>query len=232
MTFGKGFSKNLFSILTVIAMGALCAAGAVVLAMPLDESDSPEHSFFQQAQDNTVCETSAVEINRTRSGTDKTLLRQYNSFGTVSRPGVVMPVATLYNAHTRETLPIFDSPKPKPELVRHFFRCRGFGETVDMAPALLDVLLAAARQFQAKRISIISGYRSPKFNDALAKKGRRVAAESRHMKGEAVDFRLDTVEARELGKWLRENFEGGVGTYRADNFVHVDVGPKRSWNGH
>lgn len=156
----------------------------------------------------------------------------YGSWGEVKRPGVVMPITTLFNAHTRESLPIFDAPKVKPFLLQHFFRCRGFGETVEMAPALLETVLAAARNFEARRATIISGYRSPKFNDTLAKKGRRVAAESRHMRGQAVDFRLDTVSADQLGPWLRNRFNGGVGTYRADNFVHIDVGPKRSWEGH
>jgi hypothetical protein len=57
---------------------------------------------------------------------------------------------------------------------------------------------------------LISAYRSPKFNDSLAKKGRRVAAESRHTRGEAIDFGLTNVNAENLGKWLWDNFEGGL----------------------
>jgi hypothetical protein len=160
------------------------------------------------------------------------LEKEYESWGEVKRPGVVMPVTTLFNAHTRESLPVFDTPRVKPFLLQHFFRCRGFGETVEMAPELLDAILSAARHFESRRTTIISGYRSPKFNDTLAKKGRRVASESRHMKGQAVDFRLDTAPADQLGPWLRSHFSGGVGTYRADNFVHIDIGPERSWEGH
>ena len=163
---------------------------------------------------------------------DDKLDKVYDQWGVIKRPGVVMPVTTLFNAHTRETLPIFETPPVKPALLQHFFRCRGFGETIEMAPALLETLLSAAKHFESKTVTIISGYRSPKFNDTLAKKGRHVAMESRHMKGEAVDFRLDTVSASELGPWIRARFEGGVGTYRTDNFVHIDVGPRRSWEGH
>lgn len=158
--------------------------------------------------------------------------KSFDVWAIVKRPGVLKPITTLYNTHTRETLPIFQFPAIKPALLQHFFRCRGFGETIEMAPQLLESILGAAKQFEATRVTIISGYRSPKFNDALAKKGRRVAMESRHMRGQAVDFRLNSADAAELGKWLNVNFEGGVGTYENDNFVHIDVGPKRSWVGH
>ena len=159
------------------------------------------------------------------------LEKQFPTFGHVARRGVDLPVTTLFNAHTREILPVFENTRIKTELLKHFFRCRGFGETIDMAPELIATIVDAAKEFKAKRVTVISGYRSPKFNDTLAKKGRRVASESKHMKGQAVDFRLDTVEAKELGPWIRARFEGGVGTYRGDNFIHIDVGPKRSWNG-
>ena len=206
----------------------LLVAGAVALAAPNEFSEitSPEAGGFGEAARHPECTPS--------EGVDTApkLQKQYDKWGRVKRLGVVTPVTTLYNAHTKETLPIFENPAVKPALLRHFFRCRGFGETVDMAPDLLATIIDAARHFKALRVTVISGYRSPKFNDTLAKKGRRVAEESRHMKGEAVDFRLDTVTAEVLGPWLREHFEGGVGTYRGDNFVHIDMGPKRSWRGH
>ncbi len=147
------------------------------------------------------------------------------------RPGVQPLLTTLYNIHSREALPVFDGATPDPQLLRYFFRCRGFNVQTDLDPRLLAAVLAAAKHFAARRTTIISGFRSPKFNDLLAKKGRRVASESRHMKGEAVDFRLDTIDAVTLGKWLRETHDGGVGIYPQDDFVHIDVGMKRAWFG-
>lgn len=176
-------------------------------------------------------ENTVSEINEDEAVTVKSD-KSYPQWANVRRRGVQMPVTTLYNVHTKETLPLFEITAIKPTLLQHFFRCRGFGKTIEMAPALVETILAAAKEFEAKRTTIISGYRSTKFNDTLAKKGRRVAAESRHMRGQAVDFRFDTVDAVKLGKWLKTNFEGGVGTYKQDNFVHIDVGPKRSWWGH
>ena len=147
------------------------------------------------------------------------------------RPGVQPLLTTLYNIHSREALPVFEGAPPDPQLLRYFFRCRGFNVQTDPDPRLLAEVLAAAKQFAARRTTIVSGFRSPKFNDLLAKKGRRVATESRHMKGEAVDFRLDTVDAVTLGKWLKEHHDGGVGIYPQDDFVHIDVGMKRAWWG-
>jgi uncharacterized protein YcbK (DUF882 family) len=150
---------------------------------------------------------------------------------TARREGLNPVLTTLFNVHTREALPIFRNARPNPEAIGELFRCRGFAERAEIDPRLVEAIIAAAEEFEAPRVRVISAYRSPKFNDALAKKGRRVAAESRHTRGEAIDFGLSTVEATVLGKWLWERFEGGVGTYAADDFVHIDVGPKRRWDG-
>ena len=54
--------------------------------------------------------------------------------------------------------------------------------------SLADV--EAARHFDAERVEIISGYRHPKYNLMLRKKGHQVAAGSYHTKAKAVDFRI------------------------------------------
>lgn len=145
--------------------------------------------------------------------------------------GLRANVVTLYNIHTREALPVFPNRRPPLSVIEDFFRCRGFATSHRLDPRLLDIMLEAARHFQSTRIEVISGYRSPKFNDALAKKGRRVASESKHTEGRAVDFSLEDIAAIDLGKWLWANFDGGVGIYTDDGFVHVDTGTKRKWWG-
>ncbi|NLN61491.1 MAG: YcbK family protein [Myxococcales bacterium] len=145
--------------------------------------------------------------------------------------GYIAPLTTFLNLHTRQALPVFDKSPPSPAHLHELFQCRGFGVSVDLAPVLIEIAIAAAVHFASPEIHIVSGYRSPKFNDALGKKGRNVAKRSRHMKGEALDFRLTSVHARQLGAWLDSHFEGGLGVYDGDNFVHIDVGPKRRWRG-
>lgn len=140
-------------------------------------------------------------------------------------------VTTLYNIHTREALPLVDGRAPAKEILDELTRCRGFGQRKSIDPRLLEIVLAAARHFSAAKVEIISAYRSPKFNDALSKKGRHVATRSKHMDGEAIDVTFVGSEAAEVGAWLWRNFDGGVGVYRVNNFVHLDVGPKRRWFG-
>jgi uncharacterized protein YcbK (DUF882 family) len=156
----------------------------------------------------------------------------YPAAQAAARRGGLNPIlTTLFNVHTREALPVFKRQPPPAAVFNEFFRCRGFGVKTEIDRRLIDTILAAAEEFESPRVRIISAFRSPKFNDSLAKKGRRVATESRHTRGEAIDFGLETAKATDVGKWLWDNFDGGVGTYANDDFVHIDVGPKRRWSG-
>jgi uncharacterized protein YcbK (DUF882 family) len=138
---------------------------------------------------------------------------------------------TLFNVHTKEAVPVLDGLLPPDDVLSHLFRCRGFGVSHPFDHRLVKALLKAAESFAAQRVEIVSAFRSAKYNDALGKKGRKVALESRHTQGEAIDFRLADVSAVKVGRWLLAHFDGGVGIYAADGFVHIDVGPKRSWRG-
>jgi uncharacterized protein YcbK (DUF882 family) len=147
------------------------------------------------------------------------------------RPGRALVATTLFNVHSKEALPILTGRLPSPQMLSLFFRCRGFGYQHALDPRLLEAIIAAAAEFRAPRVDVISAYRSPKMNETLAKKGRRVASESRHTAGEAIDFSLATAKARRVAEWLWKSFEGGIGIYDSDDFVHIDVGPKRRWTG-
>jgi uncharacterized protein YcbK (DUF882 family) len=90
-------------------------------------------------------------------------------------------------------------------------------------------------------VRVVSGFRSPKLNEGLRKKGHEVASHSQHSQGHAMDFRIvrggDTVPAdpRELASLVRDlGWKGGIGIYlgKDDRFVHADVGPLRTWYGH
>lgn len=147
------------------------------------------------------------------------------------RIGVEPALATVFNVHSREAVPLFSESLLPQKALRRITACRGFGEQRDLDPRLFAITVSAAVHFEAPRVELISGYRSPKFNDTLTKKGRAVAAESRHTRGEALDLRLWGVPSTKVGAFMFENFEGGVGTYSRDDFVHIDVGPKRRWQG-
>jgi len=88
-----------------------------------------------------------------------------------------------------------------------------------------------ARRFSADRIEIVSGYRSPKYNLMLRKKGHQVARQSQHTEGHAVDFRIPGVPTQTLLGYVRSLRLGGVGFYPHSRFVHSDTGRVRFWKG-
>jgi len=143
------------------------------------------------------------------------------------------PPVNIYNKWTHEML-AFDTGDvkgPKAEVANLFLRCRFTNTAAEMDPRLLPVLLQAAKKFKVKRVDIVSGFRSPKHNLNLRKKGRQVARSSEHTLGHAIDFRLPGVGIQKLHTWARSLRLGGVGFYSRSRFIHVDVGNVRYWNG-
>jgi len=100
-----------------------------------------------------------------------------------------------------------------------------------MAPELADLLVSTALHFQAPRVDVVSGYRAPKYNLILRKKGRQVARESQHTLGAAVDFRIRGVPTERVLDYVRSLRLGGVGFYAQTGFVHADTGRIRYWKG-
>jgi uncharacterized protein YcbK (DUF882 family) len=78
-------------------------------------------------------------------------------------------------------------------------------------------------------IEIISGYRSPEYNEALRAKGRLAAKTSMHIEGMAADIRMQKVLSAEWFQVLKKLGCCGVGYYH-DNSLHVDTGPVRYWD--
>jgi uncharacterized protein YcbK (DUF882 family) len=139
----------------------------------------------------------------------------------------------IHNTWTHEWLSVDATGKdaPDPLLVDRFLRCHYTNDRADMDPRLLDVLVAAARHFQVDDVEIVSGFRAPKYNLRLRKKGHQVARNSQHTHGHAVDFYLPGVPLEQLHRWAVAQKLGGVGEYRRSGFVHMDVGPVRYWHG-
>jgi uncharacterized protein YcbK (DUF882 family) len=143
------------------------------------------------------------------------------------------PVLNLRNIWTKETLAF--EPKPgmtlESPVLGSFLRCHFTNQPAEMDGRLFKVLVDAARHFDATRIDIVSGFRAPKYNLMLRKKGHEVARDSQHTYGHAVDFRIPGVATTKLLDWARGLRLGGVGYYPESQFVHVDVGPVRYWEG-
>ncbi len=142
-------------------------------------------------------------------------------------------IVNIYNKWTLEFLPFnaWSRGKPPKEITDEFLRCHFTNHPTDMDPRLFPVLLQAAQKFKVRRVDVVSGFRDPKYNLSLRKKGRQVARNSKHTLGHAVDFRLPGIHIDRLHEWARSLKLGGVGFYKHSRFIHVDVGNIRFWNG-
>ncbi len=115
---------------------------------------------------------------------------------------------------------------------------RSTGTTHALDERLLTLLRTLATAHPGARIELVSGYRSPKLNEMLRKKGHHVASHSQHSLGHACDFRIVPegadrgLDPRVVEREIRKlGWDGGVGVYPTpgDWFVHADVGQSRNW---
>src|SRR5690242_13941913 len=100
-----------------------------------------------------------------------------------------------------------------------------------MEPKLIPTVVEAAKHFNVGIVDIVSGFRHPKYNLILRKKGHQVARDSQHTHGNAIDFAIPHVTVQALEAWARAQKLGGVGIYPESGFVHMDTGPIRTWSG-
>ena len=151
--------------------------------------------------------------------------------------GAQMRSVALDNLHTGESMQAvyWDQGAYIPDVldaVNLHLRDYRTGDVHVIEPRLLDLLDSLAKLTEAKApFQVISGYRSPATNAMLRERSDEVAKKSFHMSGMAIDIRLPQVELAHLHAAALSLGRGGVGYYPESNFVHVDVGPVRSWHG-
>jgi len=106
------------------------------------------------------------------------------------------------------------------------------GDMHEIDPHLMDYLVAVAAELgKDARFSVISGYRSPETNAKLHERSAGVAQRSLHMQGRAIDVRMAGIDCADLAALAESLRRGGVGYYRASDFVHLDTGAFRTWRG-
>ena len=142
----------------------------------------------------------------------------------------ILPVTTLFNIWNHEAMPLITG-QPYKHRFQLFLRDHYTKQSTQADTRLAAILAAAALRFHAPRIDIVSGYRSPKYNLMLRKKGHQVARESQHLQGTAVDFRIRNVSTEVLREFVRGLHLGGVGYYPRTHFIHADTGKVRYWQG-
>lgn len=96
----------------------------------------------------------------------------------------------------------------------------------NVQPEVWTKLTIVARRM-SKTFTINSGYRSPQYNDQVGG-----AKNSSHKSGLAIDVSMFGMSDEDIRKFIRTaSQEGfmGVAYYSGSNFVHLDMGARRSW---
>jgi len=100
--------------------------------------------------------------------------------------------------------------------------CRGTGQ-LKLHPEALDKL-QALRDRLGKPLIVRSAYRSPLHNRNVSG-----APRSKHMDGTAFDIAMSNHDPAAFEAAAREVGFLGFGFYPRSGFIHVDLGPARSW---
>jgi uncharacterized protein YcbK (DUF882 family) len=118
--------------------------------------------------------------------------------------------------------------------LNHFLRDHRTQAVSSYDPKEFDVLHALMASLHRPNgvIDIICGYRSPWSNNFLRTRSSEtgVAEHSQHMLAKAIDIRVPGVSTLALRNAALALHAGGVGFYPVSQFVHVDVGPVRTWS--
>lgn len=141
---------------------------------------------------------------------------------------------SLFNYHEGEYLDVVyrEGARYIPQALKkiaHLLKSRGDGTEHAIDVRLIELIAHIQDHFGAETVEVISGYRSPSYNKSLALEGHGVASESLHTRGMAADIHLDEVHEEEVFDYVKKLGLGGVGLYPRFAFVHVDVGPPRTW---
>lgn len=125
---------------------------------------------------------------------------------------------TVYSVNHGERVRVFPflddgtlDPSALEEL-EPIFRDRHSEASHPVDPRLVKLLYKLAVRFEARQITVISGFREA-----------TVGSESHHSDGTAVDFMIPGVRLAALAKVARRLGRVGVGYYPTSGFVHLDV---------
>jgi uncharacterized protein YcbK (DUF882 family) len=145
----------------------------------------------------------------------------------------------MYHLHTGEQIDVVyrigDEYIPEAlDRLNHFLRDHRTGDVSSYDPREFDTLHALMARLGRPDgvIDIVCGYRSPWSNNYLRTLGPNtgVAEHSQHMLAKAIDIRVPGVSTVALRNAALALHAGGVGYYPVSQFVHVDVGPVRTWS--
>lgn len=143
---------------------------------------------------------------------------------------------SLFNIHNREKLTVtFRTPDGQYDhdalrAIDGILRCHFTEEVMKIDVRTIEYLNRIDKDLGGgHEIHIISGFRSPVYNDLLRREGRHVAGNSLHMQGKAIDIAIPQIGIETVRRTALSLRSGGVGFYPGPGFVHIDSGPFRTW---
>lgn len=154
----------------------------------------------------------------------------------LATPPVLEGRLALYNTHTHERLDVtYRQPSGEYDgdalsAIDQLLRCHYTNKITQMDPGVIEFVNALDKRLGGgNEIHVVSGFRSPEYNQLLRRKSRRVARYSLHQSGKAIDLRIPGVGLKVIRKTALDLRHGGVGYYPRRGFIHVDSGRFRYW---
>ena len=141
----------------------------------------------------------------------------------------------VVNAHTDEHLTVRyrrEDGTYDPDALarlRRVFRSSGDAREQDVSLRLIEVLSHVQKMAGGHPLVLLSGYRSPTYNQSLKNQGKQVAGGSMHTEGLAADLAFPRPQLPKLWHQVRDLDCCGAGYYAKEGFLHVDVGRPRFW---
>ncbi len=103
------------------------------------------------------------------------------------------------------------------------------GKQGEVTPRFVELLGWMYVRTGKQPLRLMSGYRSPSYNEGLRRAGRKAASGSLHTEGMAADLMLPKATMRDLWLDVRALECCGAGYYAGNGFMHVDTGTPRFW---
>ncbi len=187
--------------------GIIKSIGTGLVMAPAIISASPAQAFLFRKKDSKQNDKTYQNRERSLSIVNKNTNERYT--GTYWKNGYYVP----------DELAKFD----------YLLRDHRQNKTRPIDTDLIDLAHDLHMIFDQKEINVVSCYRTKKTNDMLRRRSGKVAKNSYHMKGMAMDLRVPGVPTKAIRNAAKTMSVGGVGWYPRQGFVHIDTGPIRYW---
>ena len=237
MMIRKNFSRRAFAIGMLTA--GVCEAATPIIDLKARKSPlinvGANPNFLKNSSRTNFGDLDSLyfdpepELNAT---TDKFINYKENSF---YRPRKRFSL-NLRNVNTSETYSYrikaaFFGNELNYDVLDYFFRDWRENKTIKMDRGVIKNFLKICETLLGSdgelEVDITSGYRTKKTNEILRQNSSKVAKNSMHLVGRAVDFKVRHRSIQNLEEVAKKITPGGLGVY--SGFIHIDTGPYRRW---